>query len=98
MVDFSLSHSEQEIRDRARAFVLDECRPLEKEWPLSDYDADPALVRSTRIASPTWASGTWRSRRTQEEAGTAPSPSAWRSRSSNRPPCCGQHADLVRAS
>lgn len=44
MVDFALSEVELDIRDRARAFVTDECLPLESTWPLSDYDADPHVV------------------------------------------------------
>jgi len=38
-MDFQLSKEQQEIKERASIFVEKECRPLEADWPLSDYDA-----------------------------------------------------------
>jgi len=47
-MDFSLTPEQQEIRDRARRFVDEICKPLEKDWPLSDYDADPNVMAYLR--------------------------------------------------
>lgn len=47
-MDFSLNKVQQDIQDKARAFVATECAPLEAKWPLSDYDADPAVVKRLR--------------------------------------------------
>lgn len=47
-MDFSLTPVQQEIQDRARRFVDEVCMPLEAEWPLSDYDADPKIMAHLR--------------------------------------------------
>jgi hypothetical protein len=36
-MDFELSKEQQEIKDRAAAFVEEACRPLEQSWGNDDY-------------------------------------------------------------
>ena len=59
-MDFSLSPEQLDIRERARRFVREECDPIEADWPLSDYDADPALVAPERRLGPPGRSGRYR--------------------------------------
>lgn len=47
-MDFKLDKAQQDIVDRAKAFVQNECDPIEKDWPLSDYDVAPELMTSLR--------------------------------------------------
>lgn len=47
-MDFSLSPQQKEVQELARDFVDNVCKPLEAEWPLSDYDVDPKLMAHVR--------------------------------------------------
>lgn len=53
-MDFSLSKEQSAIQAKAREFVTTVCNPLEAEWPVSDYDADPETVAELRRKFTEW--------------------------------------------
>jgi acyl-CoA dehydrogenase len=47
-MDFTLSAEEKELRDKAKDFVQKEMLPLEKDWPISEFDIDKELTLKIR--------------------------------------------------
>lgn len=47
-MDFKLSPAHQAIKDKAVDFVRNVCGPIEKDWPLSDFDATPQQIQYLR--------------------------------------------------
>ncbi|CAN5773163.1 3-(aryl)acrylate reductase AcdA [soil metagenome] len=47
-MEFKLNPAQEAIKARAVGFVRDVCGPMEKEWPLSDFDATPEQIEHLR--------------------------------------------------
>jgi alkylation response protein AidB-like acyl-CoA dehydrogenase len=47
-MDFELTPAQQTIKDRAVDYVRTVCGPMEKDWPLSDFDATPQQIQYLR--------------------------------------------------
>ena len=47
-MDFQLTSAQQEIKSKAVDFVQNVCGPMEKNWPLSDFDATPEQIHYLR--------------------------------------------------
>lgn len=47
-MDFRLSPTQQMIKDKAVDFVRNVCGPMEKDWPLNDFDATPQQIKYLR--------------------------------------------------
>src|SRR5713226_4135717 len=47
-MDFQLTPAQQTIKEKAVDYVRTVCGPMEKDWPLSDFDATPQQIQYLR--------------------------------------------------